>query len=403
MNHLKLFIASPSDVSKERIEIQKIVDRLNKITEEYHNTHLSIFRWETDLSPGMGRVQDLIFQQSNPKTWNIFIGVLWNKFGSKSGSGKLTGTEEEFRNAYKNWKEKKYPQILFYRSTQKTKSTVIDGEQLQKVNAFFKEFQVGGRHPGFYKEYSSINQFKDILFNDLLKIVYEFDKTTNKLSTNSVMSKKYENLFLPDQNDYRNSIKKRAIEDSLTINLLAHSGYSFLAQYGHRYKDCIIKQLELGGEFNAILTNPWSIPGLFLALGEISRITELSNIDPINIIENAQWYQLKFKNTISGYKLLKNQYDSKIHIRFTKMEIPASLLLTEKYIFYEPYLPVDLFKRHEKGMLTFELQAVAASNLYSVSNDYFTYLWNMSEDIEDFFENEEIHKEKLKEHFEILY
>ena len=403
MKKIKIFVASPSDVSKERESVQKVVDRLNKITEKYHNVYLSVFRWESDLSPGMGRTQELIFQQSQPDTWNVFIGILWNRFGSNSGCEKLTGTEEEFRVAYNNWKEKKHPHILFYRSKHKSDLTDIDGEQLQKVNKFFKEFQVGGKNPGFYKEYTNVSQFKDILYDDLLKLVYQFEEKEEKPSVSETLPEKYENLFTPHQNEQRNLIKKKALKNTLKINLLAHSGYSFLAQYGHRYKDYIIKQIKKEGEFNAILTNPWSIPGLFLALGETTNTIGFSQIDPIDIIENAQWYKLKFKNTIAGYNLLKERYASKIHIRFTKMEIPASLLLTDKYIFYEPYLPVDLFKRHEQGMLTFEIQATADSNLYSVSNDYFIYLWNMSEDIDDFFKNEEVHREKLRKHFEILY
>ncbi len=38
-----------------------------------------------DVTPGMGRQQQVIFEHFPVETWDIFIGILWMRFGIPSG------------------------------------------------------------------------------------------------------------------------------------------------------------------------------------------------------------------------------------------------------------------------------------------------------------------------------
>lgn len=74
--------------------------------------------------PDAGRPQQVIFDQLKPTSWDVFVGILWHRFGTPSGAtnlqmGKelLSGTEEEFTTAYNLWKQFKRPRIMLYRCT----------------------------------------------------------------------------------------------------------------------------------------------------------------------------------------------------------------------------------------------------------------------------------------------
>ena len=78
------------------------------------------------------------------KEWDIFLGLLWNRFGSPAGEkdehGKpMTGTEEEFKLAYQAWKEsgKKRPWIAVYRC-EHSEVTKGKGAQIAEVDNLAK-------------------------------------------------------------------------------------------------------------------------------------------------------------------------------------------------------------------------------------------------------------------------
>lgn len=73
-------------------------------------------------------------------------------------------------------------------------------------------------------------------------------------------------------------------------------------------------------------------------------------------ISNSNWYKLKVQKTISGYKDLHKEYSEKIQLRFNKYEIPASVLITEKSVFVEPYIMARRDTRSIQGLNTFEVQ-----------------------------------------------
>lgn len=179
---IRLFVAMPSDLTRERRYVGRVVAELNAYhgQAEQHGLILKLLTWE-DVVPDMGRPQDVIFEQMQVKTWDLFIGALWKRFGSASGgrdpqTGQPynSGTEEEFRAAHSALRETGRPRMMFYHRTRGPQLlSAIDTDQLNLVNAFIEEFKAGGRHQGLYVTYGAPAEFERRLRQDLTRLLPE--------------------------------------------------------------------------------------------------------------------------------------------------------------------------------------------------------------------------------------
>lgn len=98
---INVFVASPGDVAKERECLQKVADRLNGQLAEHLGVRLALTEWR-QVAPDMGRPEDVILDQLPVETWDVFIGLLWLRFGMPPGRNRAgvdhdSGTEEELR------------------------------------------------------------------------------------------------------------------------------------------------------------------------------------------------------------------------------------------------------------------------------------------------------------------
>lgn len=145
VTRLRIFIASPSDVRREREILRNVVNQLNITLGESDNCVLDIVGWE-DACPEVGElpVQEVINRQIPSVECDIFVGVMWGRFGTPTDEYD-SGTEEEFRRAEKALREKGRPKILFYFCERPvTISTPEQVEQLGKVLAFKKSLSDSG-------------------------------------------------------------------------------------------------------------------------------------------------------------------------------------------------------------------------------------------------------------------
>ena len=95
---VRLFVASPDDVSRERGELVKVVDRLNRIFERIKGIRIQLVRWESDTYPGVGSdAQDVINSQVDD-AYDVFLGILWRRLGTPTGRAE-SGTVEEYTRA----------------------------------------------------------------------------------------------------------------------------------------------------------------------------------------------------------------------------------------------------------------------------------------------------------------
>ena len=132
-NVLTVFLASPSDVLKEREIAEEVVVAVNKLIRRF-GWHIDLHKWE-DTPPGFGRPQ----AQINPMVdeCDLFIGLLWQKWGQASGQY-TSGFEEEYERARARRKATGHPEIwLIFKNVDDDKLN-DPGEQLKKVIEFQK-------------------------------------------------------------------------------------------------------------------------------------------------------------------------------------------------------------------------------------------------------------------------
>ena len=112
---LKVFVASPGDVSEERRVVREVIDDLNRSVASEKGVTLQVVGWETDARPGFGGdPQSLVNAQiANMSQYDLFIGVLWDRFGTPTPRAE-SGTEEEFDRAVEEHRRVRRPEIMFY-------------------------------------------------------------------------------------------------------------------------------------------------------------------------------------------------------------------------------------------------------------------------------------------------
>jgi len=415
---IRVFIASPGDVLAERERAEIVVSELNRDFGDALEVRLEGIRWEDYVSPLMGRPEDVVLSQVKVDEWDIFIGILWLRFGTPTGgvdrqSQKLyqSGTEEEFHIAYGKWKTTGSPQILFYRCTRSPQDMAqFDTEQYRTVQQFVSGFDHDKAHPGIVRSYQLVDEFERRLREDLSKAVRGLAQTYSSQSGPMLsaghQAQGFVSLYLPAMNDDRNKAKRSALRRATSIRLLAHSGHSFFAAVGHRYRKELMERLEGGASFKAVLSNPWSLTGLFISLSEAEQVTGGTGVeqygkvlkgelDPVKLIEGSNWYSIKYRDSVRGYNQLAPSCENRMHIRLTRFDLPATILLTDVEGSFEPYMNVNLPERTRVGMMTCELRMEAHSSLYRHASSYFEFMWSVSEDYETFLAKEETYKREL--------
>jgi predicted nucleotide-binding protein len=165
---VRLFVASPGDVKPERDQLKRVVDELNTTVGLYKKLQLELIRWETHCNPGMGRAQGLINEQIGE--YDIFLGVMWRRFGTPTGKAD-SGTEEEFRKALQLWENDRTVQVLFYFSQAPfTPRTQDELDQFSKVLKFRAELE----KLGLVWEYGGATDFSDVVRPHLTRIALNF-------------------------------------------------------------------------------------------------------------------------------------------------------------------------------------------------------------------------------------
>lgn len=132
-----VFLGSPSDLEEERLEVENVIKELNVIYGNRNNLIIELLKWETHSAPGITEsyTQDIINKDIGDD-YDIFIGLMWQKFGTKTNVAN-SGTEEEFLNALERFENKENIQVLFYFKDKSPLSLAdIDPEELLKIKKF---------------------------------------------------------------------------------------------------------------------------------------------------------------------------------------------------------------------------------------------------------------------------
>lgn len=179
---LRVFIASPGDLGDERHALREVVEKINGIFSKETEWRIELLGWE-DTLPSAGRPQELI--NADLDKADLFIGCLWQRWGSASGNDGKTGFEEEFDRALDRRTQSGSPEMWLFFKDVDAVTRSDPGPQLQKVLAFrgreieakrllFKEFC----DPAAWREMLS-----ELLHRQMLRLV-----TARPASTREVQS-----------------------------------------------------------------------------------------------------------------------------------------------------------------------------------------------------------------------
>jgi len=164
---LRAFIASPGDVVEERHAAHQVVDNLNDVLHRHLGWHVELLGWE-DTLPGCGRPQSII--NKDVDTCDLFLGVVWQRWGSPTGRYS-SGFEEEFKRALRRYRKTGTPQIwLSFRAIDSDR--IKDpGDQLKRVLAFHQD-QIRSRDV-LFKQHADKDEWSTNLYKWLLSYILD--------------------------------------------------------------------------------------------------------------------------------------------------------------------------------------------------------------------------------------
>src|SRR5271166_3214153 len=161
LTQYRVFIGSPRGLDDERKGFRDTLEKFNR----YHGKPAGVLfdpvGWE-DTIGGVGRPQELINDDLRQCDYAVF--VLHDRWGTPTGSGHSSGTEEEWELAELLYKERKIRNVgLFFKHI----SGLPDPDQLKKVLEFRGTIEKEKRH--LSRPYSDVNEFCDVLEGYLAK------------------------------------------------------------------------------------------------------------------------------------------------------------------------------------------------------------------------------------------
>lgn len=190
MKKLKIFIASPGDVKEDRQIVIYVGEELRRTLGDIFNAEIEVVCWETHAWPDFGKdAQDVINQEIEIGEHDIFIGIMWRRFGTPTNRAE-SGTDEEFEKAYEYFRKYGRPKIMFYFKTTPFYTTDLDEiNQFIKVVNFRKKIEDFG---ALYWEYDEKLEFERRVREHLTKQISQLAKLilTTRTEDEVVLGKK---------------------------------------------------------------------------------------------------------------------------------------------------------------------------------------------------------------------
>ena len=169
--------ASPSDLEPERTQLEEVIRELNLSWSKSLGLRLELVHWETHGYPGVGDDPQDVLNRELPSDPDIFIGLMWCRYGTATGRAG-SGTEEEFNRALERYRhDPDSIRIMFYFKDAPLAPSDIDLDQLRRVANFRKSLGAEGT---LYWTFRTLDDFVQLLRMHLsrqMQQLAELDKT----------------------------------------------------------------------------------------------------------------------------------------------------------------------------------------------------------------------------------
>jgi hypothetical protein len=177
VKELKIFLASPSDVEKERLIAREVIESASESVVDTKGISLRSIGWE-DVPPNLGDPQKLINDYS--ETADLVVVIFWRRFGSPTAQFE-SGTLEEFTLAKVRWEKNGIPHVkLYFRHVDK-QSVSDPGPELSKVLEFRKRFE--NDRTGLYNTYKNPSEFRKKFTQHLFHWIEQTQNQTIKIQS----------------------------------------------------------------------------------------------------------------------------------------------------------------------------------------------------------------------------
>jgi hypothetical protein len=187
---LSVFVASPSDVEEERNRIEEVIRELNTAWARELGIRLELVRWETHAYPSFGEDPQSVINSQVPDDYDLFIGIMWYRFGT-STSRAGSGTAEEFLRAKERFdRDSSCVQLMIYfkDAPAPIAPSKLDHSQLARVTEFRSSL---GDEGGLYWSFLSVEEFEKLVRLHLTRQVQNWrSKHSSSLSNTETSIRK---------------------------------------------------------------------------------------------------------------------------------------------------------------------------------------------------------------------
>lgn len=259
-----MFISSPSDLGEERRAVIEAITQVNDLRGKREGFRLEPLRYEKDVRPDFGKEPQAIINEQIGDDYDIFVGILCGRFGSRTEQYS-SGTEEEFQIARERRERTgSEPKIMLYFKDPRHSSDRLDAEQLLLVHNFKKLVEKISK----YDEFTDLEAFRTSLTKHLASCVDEIRTVGSLQGSRPVSPLVSSDLTAEAENDILNSIIPSELDTFgiLELNIHLQEGFSDLIELtsdftksqsnlGEKFKSHIAeiaeeKRKALGGQVN---------------------------------------------------------------------------------------------------------------------------------------------------------
>lgn len=196
-NCYNIMIVSPSDVVDERKIIKEAIYHWNEINSNKRKIVLLVSGWDINAHPDSGCHPQTSLNQQILKEADFVIAVFWNKIGTPTEEYPSGSVEEIMRHMAEGKK------AFIYFSNLPIRRNQIDEEQSKKLDAFKEKI----RNLAFYKEFSTIEELKSMVHDDIQLISNELEspsREANNPTTHHALSDLEKQLLalMNEKNDH---------------------------------------------------------------------------------------------------------------------------------------------------------------------------------------------------------